>query len=246
MKAHEIKTKFPVQIALELKKVFAEEFSRIQGDRMLSYEGKQQEIVKVKESFALDLFQFVVDEKKKYVKLANDAVEIAKEIKVQGFKEPGEVELKLFNQAMDRMESDVMLSVNEERALEKLEVFVKQYAEPYFASVILEKFGVISLNILNIKSSPAVRTSLNKIREELEAVITTPQIAAANEAIERYADAENVKLFKHNTPAYNTVREIIGGVASHLLDDPAKGLAVLNGEASIFANKPGTNVMQMQ
>lgn len=245
MKAYDIRTKFPVQSALNLKQAFATELNRIKSDPMLSYEGKKQKIAKIKHEFAIQIFEYATEEKKKYIKLANEATEIAKQIKVQQIEQPAEVEIKLFEQALNRMESDVMLAVNEERAIEKLDVFVKDFAtEPYFANIIIERFGAISLNILNIKSSPVVREALNKIREILEAIVTTPEILLANEALERFVDAQNVKIFRHNTPALNTVGAIIGNVASHLVDDPARGLAILKGEVRTFANNKGMHVVQ--
>ena len=244
MQTREIRTKFPVQLALNLKKDYGPNAARIQSDRMLSPEGKKQELTELKEGYALDVFHYASQEKEKYIKLAEEAKEIAKELKIEGHEAPDETDLQLFNNDLMQLKNNVMFAINEEKALELLSNFVMMHADPYRASILQENYSEISAYVLNIKNNAATRNALSKIYEDLDALATTPGIQAANDALEMYANAENVKLFKHNTPAYNTVREIIGGVASHLLDDPAKGLAVLNGEATTFANNNAMSVLQ--
>ncbi|MCS1384817.1 hypothetical protein NXZ75_21925 [Lysinibacillus sphaericus] len=219
-KAYEIRAKFPTELATEANALHKEQFSKIQNDEELSPLGKRKQVHGLKLDIAYEVLKHTSDAKNEYIKLAAQAIDLAKAIKTEGIKAPPEVDQKLFAQAFDKLKLDASLSITAEKSIEKIEAFIRQYGDPYFATKILEDIGGIVSNVLAINNSPHIRLQLSKLKEEIEGIAISPEIEAANNALIQFSNAEKVKLFRSESIQYKALKQVLDGrLAGMLLAD---------------------------
>ena len=240
-KAYEIRAKFPTELATEANALHKGQFSKIQNDEELSPLGKRKQLHGLKLDIAYEVLKNTSDAKNEYIKLAAQAINLAKAIKTDGIEAPPEVDQKLFEQAFDKLKLDVALSVTAEMSIEKLVAFIRQYDDPFYATKVLEGFGGIVSNVLVINNSPHIRLQLSKLKEEIEGIAISPEIEAANNALIQFSNAEKVKLFRSETIQYKAIKQVLDGRLAGMLlaDDLEAELLALDAEIGEFVASKG-------
>ena len=217
-RTHEIRTKFVTDMITSMKAYYNEQFTKIQLNAELSALGKRAKVNELRLNLAYEALSYAKDAKTEYVKLAGQAIDLAKAIKSAELAAPSKIDRKLFEQEFDKLKLNVALGVTAEKSLALLEVFAKQYSEPFFAAKILENFSQIVSSVLAINNSPHTRMALTKVKDCVEAVAISPEIEAANAVLSIYTNADKFRLFKSETIQYRALKEILGGqLASSLL-----------------------------
>lgn len=242
-RTHELKTKFTTDMTTSMRAFYNEQFTKIQQNDELSALGKRAKVNELKLNLAYDALNYCNETKTEYIKLAGQAIELAKAIKAEELEAPSEIDQKLFEQEFAKLKLNVALGITADKSLEKLEIFAKQYSEPYYAAQVLESFGGIVSSILAINNSPHTRLSLQKVKESLEAVAISPEIELANNALLQYANAGKFKLFKSETIQYRAAKEVLGGelATSLLAEDYATELEKLDAQIGELVSKGGNN-----
>lgn len=233
-KLRAIKTKMPTELADSLKSQYAAEFAEIQGDEKLSAIGKKLLVDELRTDLAFVALNAARDAKNDYVRIAKNAVKLAKAVKNEELPKPAADDLQLFETALSTLKLDVALSITVEKAIEKIGEFLKQYAvEPYYAKAILNSYGELVNATLAINNSPQARLQLGKLKDTLEGAIESEEIKLANEVLIDFARPEDFKLFRSESVQFKAIREVIGGHATRLLatDYEAEIAALEGGEA---------------
>ncbi|WP_346234728.1 hypothetical protein MKY04_16185 [Lysinibacillus telephonicus] len=243
---HQIKSKFSVQLATELKEVYATESAKIYADRDLSPHGVKSKLEVLQKELAKDVMKEVQKQKAEYIKKAEEATQLAKKLKTDAIKPPSnEVDVKLFEKELTQLQTSIMLNSNPETAIQAINAFQQKYDEPYYASKLQEVFPSLIQSVTTIDPNPIHRTSLSRVYDRVVEKATTPEVVKADEVLSYFADGENVKLFREGLPATNTIKAAIGSITSHI-NTPDIALGILNGEVQTFAGMEGTNVMKQE
>ncbi|GEM_PF-1963462 len=242
-KGYEIQSKFGTTIAIQLKQGMDEEISKIRADKHLTAHGQKAKIEELKREAAREVFGVVAKEKATYAKVAAEATALAKKMKTEAIKPPSNtVDVKLFEQELAALQTSIMLSTNVDTAIKTIDAFQSKYDEPYYATELQKTFPSLIQTVTAIDDSPMHKQALTRVYTSVQAKAITPEVARANDILAYFSDSEDIKLFREGSPQHDTVKAYIGAIGNHI-NDPSKGLDILDGKVETFGGMAGTHVI---
>jgi len=244
-KGYEIQSKFGTTVAIQLKQGMDEEISKIRADKHLTAHGQKAKIEELKREAAREVFGVVAKEKATYAKVAAEATALAKKMKTDVIKPPSNaVDVKLFEQELAALQTSIMLSTNADAAIKAIDGFQSKYgSEPYYAAELQKTFPSLIQTVTAIDDSPTHKQALTRVYSSVEEKATTPEVTKANDILAYFSDGDDIKLFRDGSPQFATVKTYIGSIANHI-NDPSKGLDILDGKVETFGGSAGTHVME--
>lgn len=218
-KAHEIKSRRPIQLATELKAFHTAEVNKITANRDLSPSGK----IKAKEALRADLAKQTLQQaaqiRAEYNEIAKEARKLAFETQATPYEAPADpIQVALFERGLSDLKTAVMLGANAERSIEAIHAFTSKWDGPYYADQIKKEYGTLATSVLGIEPSQANRTALSHVLERIETKATTPERDAAAQIIEVFEGAETRSLFLPGTAAQSSIASIVGNAGNRLND----------------------------
>ena len=222
-KAHEIKSRRPVELATGLKGVYTEGIQKIKSNKDLSDHGRY----KAREALQKDLRKQTLQEAAKvkadYLAVVKEARQLAYDMQVKEHEKPSDaVQVALYERSLADLKTAVMLGANAERSIEAITAFVSKYGDdPYYADQIKQQYSTLAGSVLGIEATQSNRTALAHVLERIETKATTPERDAASQIIEAFEGAETRNLFLTGTAVQNSIAGIIGTGGNRLNDADA-------------------------
>ncbi|GAA0134731.1 hypothetical protein YSY43_15710 [Paenibacillus sp. YSY-4.3] len=133
---------------LAYKRNLASELSKIESDRRLTEEGKQEVKAETKQKHAIEFLQKSHTMKQEYVASVKKAIREAEKVIYTPPRKPDATRLGRFEDAFRSLKTELMFATSQRSALEKLRGFVETLDDPYLAKRVRDDFAEIAPQLL--------------------------------------------------------------------------------------------------
>lgn len=225
-KAYELVKDNPTKIALEVKNMFNEDMQKLKRDQDYIEAGpgyRKRREDEIRDKYRKELFTVLAEQQAEYKKVAAEITKLSKEILAKSHAKPADdVEVKLFEQELQSLQTSTMLGTNAERSIDAINGIIGKYGDnPYYASVIKDNFTQLAQNVLSIDNNPNYRQQLAKVFERLEMKATSDEQKAAAESLQAYSSGEPT-FYREGSIQYEAIANVIGGEHAQYLNKPTE------------------------
>ncbi|EES73324.1 hypothetical protein POTG_02076 [Paenibacillus sp. oral taxon 786 str. D14] len=215
-------------VMLAFKRDLAAALSKIDLDRRLTEEGKQEAKAEVRQKHAIEFLQKSHTMKQEYVANIRKAIREAEKVLYAPPRKPDATKLGRFEDALRSLKTELMFATSQRSALEKLRGFIDKLDDPYLAKRVRDDFADIAPKLLaapgdgtiakgDIKVS--VRAELGEMYDNLLKPYQTEDFRGAGEVLEiAQMLAEDSRI--HRSPIVNdAAKEAFGEEYARYIND---------------------------
>lgn len=163
-------------LMLEYKRNLQAELSKIEADRRLTVEGKQEVKAETKRKHAIEFLQKTHTMKQEYASNIKKAIREAEKVIYTPPRKPDATKLGRFEGAFRSLKTELMFATSQVAALDKLRGFVETLDDPYLAKRVRDDFAELAPQLLTSPGDGSLTKGIGggeikvSLRSELGAV----------------------------------------------------------------------------
>ncbi|NJJ38397.1 hypothetical protein [Paenibacillus apii] len=137
-------------VMLGFKRTLRDELAKIEVDRRLTEEGKQEAKADVKRKHAIEFLQKSHTMRQEYVANVQKAIREAEKVIYAPIKKPDATKLDRFEDAFKSLKTELLFATSQRTAYEKLRSFTEKIDDPYLAKRVRDDFAELTTTIISI------------------------------------------------------------------------------------------------